>query len=87
MKQLLAVLVLALSVGCATTSEMDAPESNEVALASAETGKKKPKRICTRSRVTGTHLYTQICRTEEDIEAERDATQNALLRPGAPELR
>lgn len=87
MKQLLTVLCLALSFGCATTSHVTAEDSESesaaegVALASADAPKKKPKQLCTRSRVTGTHLYTRICRSEEQVESERNDAQNSLNRP------
>ena len=77
----LTVAVALISIGCATT----APTQNAAkqttaegaAVASAD-GAKKPKMICTRTRVTGTHLYKDVCRSERQVEEERSDTQNRI---------
>lgn len=89
MKTLILCAFSAFAIGCATTASERAAAREEaseeevaVAVASAEgtTAPKKERKICTRTRVTGTHLYKQVCRTEQQAAEERDAAQNAMMR-------
>ena len=40
--------------------------------------KKKPKMVCKRERVTGTHIRQRVCRSQAQIDAEREDTQRAV---------
>lgn len=40
--------------------------------------KRRSKRICTREKVTGSHMRQRVCRTQEQIDARRDADQRLM---------
>jgi len=46
--------------------------------------KKKPKRICTREKVTGTNMKKRVCRTQAQMDARRENDREfvrAIQRP------
>ena len=40
--------------------------------------KKANKRVCTREKVTGSHMRKRVCRSQAEIDARREADQHLL---------
>lgn len=53
-------------------------KKQKAALARAEREKKRSNLICTREKITGSNFRTKVCRTQEEIEARREADQRAI---------
>jgi hypothetical protein len=65
------LLLAAASLGLGATAPVRADE----ATATPATAERK---ICTRELRTGTKIPVKVCRTQAEIDAERQATQNAM---------
>ena len=88
-----AMLAGAIAVaGCATTAKKQAkvapaaPLSAEAKAAEEQDKKDQAKMICTWESPIGSHIPEKVCRTPEQIEEEREATQRAVQKPqtGSP---
>ena len=53
-------------------------KKQKAALARAEREKKRSNLICTREKITGSNFRTKVSRTQEEIEARREADQRAI---------
>ena len=87
------MLVGALAVAaCSTTAKQAkvaapaAPLSAEVKAAEEQDKKDQAKLICTWEPPIGSHIPEKVCRTPEQIEEEREATQREVQNPqtGSP---
>ena len=77
--QLFGFSIIFLSLlGCAATPQADAEDNAEYAKIA---GVESPDDvICVREKVTGSHFSQRVCRTREQIEAQRKADQEQLER-------
>ena len=53
-------------------------KQNKAKIAKAENKKKKSGLICKREKVSGTHFRQKICRTQEEMDAQREHDQQMI---------
>lgn len=76
MKWLLATIGMSLMLTACASSEKTAEKKlqTEQAVAAAE----KAGLVCTREKKIGSNMGTRVCRTQEQIEQERETTQREM---------
>jgi len=69
----LILLVTATLAGCAA-------EPDTMASDASDTGKADEQLVCVRERQTGSHIPRKVCRTQAQVDAEREAAREATSR-------
>ena len=64
----------------ATAEETQASEQQTASAAAAEEEEKKPKKICKKTRITGSSFTKKVCATKEEWEASAQASKESLDR-------
>jgi len=72
MRSGLIIALIVLAVGIAVPAQrVHAREGQEAPVAKDEGVKQKPRVICRRESVAGSHMRKRVCRTEREMEIER----------------
>lgn len=67
-----------LSVGCLAETEPAPAATQDRSVQPVEPQPAKPKLICTKEAVLGSQIKRKRCRTEAQIEADQEESQNLL---------
>jgi hypothetical protein len=67
-----------------TQEEKDAmTEEERIALYNESMSQQKNKVVCRREKPLGSHMIKTVCRTQAEIELDREEARDALIRSGA----